>query len=132
MIGHPDIAGVAALLNLLDGECCGFGPNAVSPICESWVQALEIGTGVGDPRAAQLSRMYVCPTVVHNSNACPGVGGRAPAVVRVREGSARSRHAKRRGRTPESNQDDRDRLRPKRSEPNPMPWRQIWSNNAVD
>ena len=41
---------------------------------ESWVPALEIGTGVGDPRAVQLQRTCVCPTCVHKSNACAGVG----------------------------------------------------------
>ena len=45
---------------------------------ESWVRALEIGTNVGDRRGVDLQRLCVCPTCVHNSNACalsgPGVG----------------------------------------------------------
>ncbi len=37
---------------------------------ESWVQALDNGTGVGQPRAFFLSRPCGSPTHVHNSNAC--------------------------------------------------------------
>ena len=60
----------------------GFRSRAA---CSRWtyVQALDLGTGVGHPRPADLSPLYPTPTDVHNSNACTPEGDardRGPVV----------------------------------------------------
>ena len=85
--GPCDSHGCALVQRVLKSNACAAAVAGCLGADRRWrsVRGLEIGTDVGDPRAVRLSRLCVCPTCVHKSNARAGTG---VAVVWACEGSA--------------------------------------------